>query len=234
MQPRVVDISHHNTVKDLGAAVSAGIWGVIHKASQGRAYADPDYSARREIAAKAGMLWGAYHFNTGDPVKAQVDWFLSKAQPDDNTLLVLDFEDYRPSNMNIEQVVDFLHQIEAKVGRKAALYSGNRIKETIGALGQADRDYVTSHRLWLCQYGPTARLPIGFSEWWLWQYTGDGIGPQPHNVPGIIAGNGGIDLNTYPGTLEQLTAEWSGKDSLDKALDDFTNNPPASIMKDPA
>ncbi len=209
MQPRVVDISHHNVVKDLGAAAAAGIWGVIHKASQGKAYADPDYDARRTAAHAAGMLWGAYHFNTGDPVAAQVEWFLAKAKPDDRTLLVLDYEDNRLSQMNIHQAVDFLRLIETKVGRKAAIYSGNRIKETVSQLNSADRDYLVQHRLWLCQYGQTPRLPMGFTKYWLWQYTGDGVGPQPHNVPGIVAGNGGIDLNSYSGTREQLEAEWA-------------------------
>jgi lysozyme len=209
MQPRVVDISHHNTVKDFGAVAAAGIWGIIHKATQGKAYPDPDYDAHRVAATAAGLLWGAYHFNTGDNVASQVEWFLAKAKPDDETLLVLDYEDNRLSQMNIAQAVDFLHQIEAKVGRKAAIYSGNRIKETIGQLGPEDRAYLTSHRLWLCQYGPTPRMPQGWATWWLWQYTGDGVGPMPHNVPGIIAGNGGIDLNTYGGTREQLEQEWT-------------------------
>lgn len=209
MTPRVVDISHHNVVKDLQATATAGVWGVIHKASQGRAYTDPDYALRRQAAKAAGMLWGAYHFNTGDPVNLQVDNFLTKAQPDDHTLMVLDYEDNRPSQMNIEQAVDFLHQLEAKLGRKGAIYSGNRIKETINHLGRDERAYLTSHRLWLCQYGSKARMPDGWSKYWLWQYTGDGIGPTPHNVPGIVAGNGGIDLNTYDGTREQLDAEWA-------------------------
>ena len=209
MQPRVVDLSHHNTVKDLSGAVSTGIWGVIHKVTQGKAYADPDYAGRRQMAKGLGLLWGAYHFNTGDDVSSQVDWFLAKAQPDGDTLLVLDYEDNRLSNMNIEQLVDFLHQIEAKVGRKAAIYSGNRLKETIGHLNATDQAYVASHRLWLCQYGPAAHIPTPFKEWWLWQYTGDGVGPQPHNVPGIIAGNGGIDLNTFNGTVEELAGSWA-------------------------
>ncbi|MGY3459085.1 GH25 family lysozyme M1 (1,4-beta-N-acetylmuramidase) [Bradyrhizobium sp. LM3.4] len=68
---------------------------------------------------------------------------------------------------------------------------------------------MTSHRLWLCQYGPTPRLPTGFENWWLWQYTGDGIGPLPHNVPGIVAGNGGIDLNAFDGTVDELAASWA-------------------------
>jgi lysozyme len=209
MQPRVVDISHHNIVKDLGAAAAAGIWGVIHKASQGKAYADPDYDARRVAASAAGMLWGAYHFNTGDNVASQVEWFLAKAKPDDHTLLVLDYEDNRLSQMNIHHAVEFLRLIEAKAGRKAAIYSGNRLKETIDQLGPADSLYMAEHRLWLCQYGQHAVLPHYFAKWWLWQFTGDAVGPMPHNVPGIVAGNGGIDLNTYPGTREQLEGEWA-------------------------
>lgn len=206
--PRVVDISHHNTVKDLGATAKAGIWGVIHKASQGRAYADPDYAARRTMAAAAGLLWGAYHFNTGDPVPAQVENFLNHAKPDDKTLLVLDYEDNRPSNMTIAQAVEFLRLIEQGAGRRAAIYSGNRLKETIGLLNKADQAYVVSHRLWLCQYGQKPRCPSGFTSFWLWQYTGDGVGPEPHNVPGIAAGNGGIDLNVFRGSREQLVSSW--------------------------
>ncbi|WP_426608654.1 GH25 family lysozyme [Bradyrhizobium sp. McL0616] len=209
MQPRVADISHHNVVEDLGAAAAAGLWGIIHKASQGRAYVDPDYTGRRKLAAAAGLLWGAYHFNTGDPVPLQIDNFLKAAQPDDETLMVLDFEDNRPSNMSAQQAVEFLHLLEQKLGRKGAIYSGNRLKETMGKLGPEDRAYLTSHRLWLCQYGPVAHLPAGFSNCWLWQYTGDGVGPPPHNIPGIVAGNGGIDLNAYAGTREQLAMEWA-------------------------
>ena len=208
MTPAVVDISHHNTVKDFGATKAAGIVGVIHKSSQGFAYPDTTYAPRRKMAAAAGLLWGAYHFGTGDNVATQVEWFLKNAQPDDKTLVALDFEDNRLSQMNIEQALEFLHLIEAKLGRKAALYSGNRLKQTIGDLALADRAYIASHRLWLCQYGPVAHIPFPFTKWWLWQFTGDGVGPLPHNVPGIISGNNGLDINTYAGTAEQLAKEW--------------------------
>jgi len=208
--PRVIDISHHNVVKDMKAMAAFGIWGVIHKASQGKAYLDPDYPVRRKQAAALNLLWGAYHFNTGDDVKSQISNFMSAAQPDDKTLMVLDFEDNRLSNMSVHQAVDFLHQIEVRLGHKAAIYSGNRLKETINTLSPSDRTYVLSHRLWLCQYGPRAVMPSGFSKYWLWQYTGDGVGLPPHNVPGVVAGNAGVDLNIFDGTREQLAASWSG------------------------
>lgn len=207
MTPRVVDISHHNTVVDLKATAAAGVWGIIHKSSQGAAYRDPNYAGRRSPAVAAGLLWGAYHFNTGDPVAQQVDYFLKCAAPDDQTLMVLDYEDNRLSNMSISDAVDFLQLLEQKLGRKGAIYSGNRLKENIGKLSPKDRDYLLGHRLWLCQYGPKAVLPTGFKSWWLWQYTGDGIGPPPHSIAGIPGS--GIDLNTYLGTRAQLAKEWA-------------------------
>ena len=107
-KPRIVDISHHNTVRDFSEVAAAGIWGVIHKATQGSTYVDPEYRERRQLAGAQGLLWGAYHFNTGDPVKEQVDFFLDTAEPDEKTLLVLDFEDYRLSNMSVQQAVEFV------------------------------------------------------------------------------------------------------------------------------
>lgn len=217
MTPRVCDIYHGDTVGGSGTALegfksaaAAGLWGIIHKSSQGAAYQDKSYAARRQAALDAGLLWGAYHFNDGSSVKTQIDNFFVAAKPDDKTLMCLDFEDNPRSNMSGMMMVDFLHQAEARLGRKLVIYSGNRMKETIGHLPPADRDYVTSHKLWLCQYGSHAVLPPGWSKYFLWQYTGDGVGQEPHYVPGItVPGGKGIDLNVYDGTREQLAASWA-------------------------
>lgn len=209
---RVVDISHHNTVRPDGfkKAAAAGIWGVILKATQGTGMVDKTFQDRAQRALDAGLLVGAYHFNTGENVADQIDHFFDTVQPDANTLMALDYEDNRASNMSIHQVVEFLHRGEDKLGRKLALYSGNRLKETIGNLSDSDQEYVCSHKLWLCQYGPKAVLPDGFDNYWLWQFTGDGVGPRPHWVDGIeCTGNNGIDLNRYDGTIEQLKQDWT-------------------------
>lgn len=212
MIPRVVDLSHHNTGTlpggdpDFEAMRTAGIWGVILKATQGIAYRDPLYQRRRIKAENCGLLVGAYHFNTGDAVKSQVEHFLNYAKPGLNTCLVLDYEDNRLSNMGIHQAVEFLHELERKIGRRAAIYSGNRLKEGIGKLTADERYYLCRHRLWLAQYGPKAVLPIGFEKYWLWQFTGDGIGPEPHSIPGIR--DHGVDLNTFDGSREDLEATW--------------------------
>jgi lysozyme len=208
MQPRVVDISHHNTVVDLHATAAAGVWGVIHKATQGAGYRDPTYAQRRQPAADAGMLWGAYHFGDNSDPAAQVASFLNYAQPGNDTLLVLDYEDHpsgKSRTMRPTQMVAFLREIERRTGRKAALYSGNRIKEDIHALSIPDRAYVCEHPLWLCQYGPKPSLPMGFTRSFLWQYTDGQVGPQPHGIPGI---KGLVDLNVFNGTREDLESVW--------------------------
>ncbi len=201
-KPMVADIYHGDVVVDLKATAAAGIKGIIHKATQGTRIVDRTYGERREIARKHGLLWGAYHFANDEDVDAQVEHFLKVASPDDDTLLALDFEPNRNNTMSLDQAREFMQAIFEKTGRRPILYSGNLIKEE---LGRTFDPFFAMHRLWLAQYGPRAKLPPTWKKYWLWQYTGDGIGPLPHAIAGI---RGQVDLNIYAGTPEQLAAEW--------------------------
>ena len=46
----VIDMSHFNTVTDFDTVKGDGIVGVIHKATEGLGYVDPEYQARRAQA----------------------------------------------------------------------------------------------------------------------------------------------------------------------------------------
>lgn len=197
MIPNVIDIYHGNIVHDFAALKAAGIQGVIHKASQGTRYADPAYTARRKLATDAGLLWGAYTFNTGESVQAQIDEFFSHAEPDDQTLMALDFEDNPHSQMSLFQAKQFLDLADTKLGRKLVLYSGNRIKDLLGNHADA---FFGSHRLWLPQYGPVAKTQPSWIAPWLWQYSESG------RLPGT---DGAIDLNFYSGNATQLAHDWA-------------------------
>lgn len=205
MTPMVVDLYHGDTVSSFKLAAAQGIRGVIHKASQGTTVTDPAYASRRLAAKTAGLLWGAYHFATDEDPKAQLTHFLSCAKPDKDTLLALDFEPNKNNTMSLNQAHDFLFALEASLGRKAVLYSGNLIKETLPGIDS----FFGSHRLWLAEYGPVAKLPASWQSYWLWQFTGDGIGPGPHTMPGIPGSGGALDLNFYNGSPDQLAAEWA-------------------------
>ena len=202
----VVDMYHGDRVVSFARAKQAGIYGIIHKASEGAGMVDPKYARRRPRARAAGLLWGAYHFGTSDDVGAQVDNFLAAASPDAQTLVALDYEDNGADTMSLEQARQFLTTIEDRLGRKAALYSGNLIKQQ---LGERVDPFFASHRLWLAEYGPVPRLPPSWSQQWLWQYSGDGIGPNPKTVAGIPGAGGAIDCNSFERSLADLQAEWA-------------------------
>jgi lysozyme len=202
----VVDMYHGDRLVSFVLAKQAGILGIIHKASEGAGFVDPKYAQRRARARRAGLLWGAYHFGTSDDVDAQVDNFLAAASPDAETLVALDYEENGAETMSLEQARQFLAAIESRLGRKAVFYSGDLIKDQLG--DQVD-PFFGSHRLWLAEYGPVPRVPPSWSEQWLWQYSGDGIGPEPRTVAGIPGAGGAIDCNSYQQSAADLAAQWA-------------------------
>jgi GH25 family lysozyme M1 (1,4-beta-N-acetylmuramidase) len=196
----VVDIYHQTPVSHF-ADVRLDVRGLIHKATEGENIVDQKYRSRRPLAIQADLLWGAYHFLRPGDMEMQAQHFLDAAQPDDKTLVAIDHEDDRVS---LGELVDICTHIANKLGRKPVIYSGWLIKEQ---LGHNIRGFLAEHKLWLAQYGPTPVCPSCWKDYWLWQYTGDGVGQEPHEIRGIE--ETGIDLNHYNGTPEQLEKEWA-------------------------
>jgi GH25 family lysozyme M1 (1,4-beta-N-acetylmuramidase) len=202
---RVLDLSHHNVVTNLQTVKSAGIWGIIHKATEGTSYIDSKYAGRKSGFLELGLLWGAYHFFHPGNVKAQLDFFLRVAGIDDHTLYALDWEVSSTGTPNEADAQQFLQYLEAATGRKGVVYSGNVAKEQISGVNA----YLGAHRLWLAQY---SNNPSTQASWknnvWLWQYS-DGVnGPTPHGCPGVT---GEVDTNSWTGTQADLETQWSGK-----------------------
>jgi len=164
---------------------------------------DKSYALRRQKALDAGLLWGAYHFADGSDPKEQFDHFLETAEPDENTLMCLDWEPYK-SVMSLKSARTFLEYGADKLGRKLVLYSGNQAKEQ---LGKKKDEFFGSHRLWLCQYGPKPVCQASWDKPWLWQFTDGKLGPVPHKIDGIDGS--GIDINSFDGTVEELKTSWA-------------------------
>jgi lysozyme len=199
----VVDISHHNGNVDLVKAKQSGIVGVIHKATQGNSMLDNKYETNRQKAQAAGLLWGAYHFGTKADGAAQADFFLSKANADGQTLLVLDYEPNGNLTMTLDQARAFVSRVNQVTGRFPGLYSGSLIKEQLG--GKPADPILSQCFLWLAQYANApVHIPQTWATWTLWQYTDGVAGPGPHTVDGI----GACDRDQFNGTLEQLQTLW--------------------------
>jgi lysozyme len=202
---KVLDISHHNEVTSWAEVKAAGIVGIIHKATEGTSYIDDQYESARADALGVGLLWGAYHFATASDPEAQAANFLDVVGIDDDTLYCLDWEDYEGNTMNTEQARKFMELVDNATGaNRCVIYGGNRIKE---ALGSQEDEFFGAHRLWLCQYGSSPVVQPSWDDYWLWQYSDGEVGPQPRGCPGV---SGYVDTNSWPGTDEELAAQWSG------------------------
>ena len=200
----VIDISHHNGNVDLAAAKAGGIVGVIHKATQGTGFVDSQYTTNKQKALGAGLLWGAYHFGTGDDPAQQVNHFLNVVKPDVQTLVVLDFEaNQQGTSMTLDQARSFVQQVHHAIGRWPGLYGGSYLKQQLGA----SQDPVLANCwLWYSRYGPEPVAPPTWTKWTMWQYTDGTNGPDPHDAPGI----GPCDRDIFDGDLSQLQALWNG------------------------
>jgi lysozyme len=204
---RVVDLYQNDRVTSFQKAADSGIWGIIHKATTGATGKDAKYSSRREPAKAAGLLWGAYHWGTAANVAKQVDNFLKTAQPDDKTLIALDYEVTSGNQMTVAQAREFMKLVAEKIGRKPVLYSGHLIKEDLGNKKDA---FFGSHRLWLAQFSQDPVVQKSWDSFWIWQYTDKTTGLKPNKVPGLpgdTAGN--LDCNSYSGARTKLEAEWA-------------------------
>lgn len=205
--PIVADLSHHNFEKrklNFVEAKAAGTVGVIYKASQGSAYQDPTYKQSRKQAKSAGMLWGAYHFGTAAKVSTQVENFLKSAQPDDQTLVCLDFEKNELSEKNtmtIQIALEFLELVTIRLGRRPKLYTGQFMYEVFGAYPAKE---LQKYQVWWARYSDNANLHPTWKSYWLWQYSDGHNGPIPHQIPGF----GFCDCSNFKGTVQQLRDSW--------------------------
>jgi len=199
----VIDISHHNgTSLNFGAAKTAGILGVIHKATQGLSGVDPNFQSNRTSIRNANLLFGAYHFGDGSDGGLQARHFLAVTQSGPNDLIALDLENNPAGpSMTLEEARAFATVIFETIHKWPVLYSGHYLKEAL----RGNPDSVLNNcPLWLAQYGPTAVLPPGWAKWSLWQYT-DGAQPGSQAVPGI----GHCDRERFNGDAADLPTFWA-------------------------
>src|SRR5215472_2674589 len=201
----VPDLSHYEWPADFNALAESGCVGVIYKATQGTGYIDNTYEQARSACYAAGMLWGSYHFADASNFEGQVNNYLSSAMPTSDDLICLDFEDNGSNSMRLSDAEKWIILVEQNLGRQGqcVLYSGNRIKET---LGDTPSTFWGAHRLWIAQYGTTVQVPSAWNSCWLWQFTDGSSGPEPHQA----AGCGACDMNAYAGDETRLATEWSG------------------------
>lgn len=172
--------------------------GVYVKMNEGYGFPDRSAADNARGAANAGIPWGPYHFatlNSSDVVKdanMEADYFVDSLMtlPKPSLPLVLDIETNK-LGLHVDQVFlwiqTFFKRLESRGYHDYALYSyapfldeNLPVNHTLGSV-----------RLWLASYtaSPAPKLPHGWSNYWLWQYSNRG------QVSGIT---GNVDISKFP------------------------------------
>ena len=201
----IVDLSHHNIINSWDSLKQDGIIAVIHKSTEGTVFNDDTYQTRRKAAKKAGLLWGAYHFTSGESPQKQVEFFLSNTKPDKDELIAVDFEPSSPgtSDMTLDQLIKFIELTENSLGRVPVVYGGHLLRQVLGKKKNAT---LARCPLWYARYASSAiGVPNTWSQPTIWQYTDGKFGDDPKGVAGV---KGHVDRDKYFGTADQLRQLW--------------------------
>jgi len=219
----VIDISRSVTVSDFRLVRQRNILAVIHKASEGGDYADTACAARRPQAEAAGLLWGTYHFGTGQMSgEQQAAFFLAASRPGPRTLLALDLEanENNPSNsMRLDQAEAFVQAVGQATGRLPVVYvhpiwaNGDPLPVSGLSFGaRITPDSILARcGLWVADYHDSPEIPLAWAAtgWRLWQYAADeNAGHPAYNQTSIVQGISHCDRNLFNGDAATLRQFW--------------------------
>ena len=195
---RGIDISHHNGEIDFKKVKESGIDFVFVKASEGVTHRDSLYKTNIEMARRAGLKTGAYHFFRFDTdgVDQALNFLKTVGHPTPELGLVVDVE--APGNPDIEpnivkkrliSMVEYMNLL----GYKVMIYTN------LDGYYDYIEDTLPGYPLWICRFKEN---PIN-AEWTFWQYDHHG------KVDGI---KGDVDLNAFIGSREDWARFLQGEE----------------------
>ena len=201
--PLGVDVSEFQGVIDWHAVAASGVAFAFARATYGMQKVDARYVANAAVMRGAGLVPGAYHFLTHEPVNQQAAAFVRWAHPDHLHALDVEY-----SNVDVRGWVDAYRQHYPT--KTLIIYTGRDLwRAAVGAAYGAGP-------LWLAGYEPNAYvggsgtlaaqwakvgaakggLPwAGWNTWTFMQFT------DTATVPGIT---GHVDGDAFSGSLQLL------------------------------
>jgi lysozyme len=195
-----IDISNNQGAIDWSRVAAAGKRFAFIKSSEGTYFIDSYFDDNWQGCRDNGITPGVYHFARPDLSSAEdeADFFIELMggptfSPGD--LVALDLEmPARPVDLG-DWALTWLTRVEAGVGVKPVLYSGNWFLREHGCSGRED---LANNGLWLASW--QQNLPPTTPAWPViafWQYSAHG------RVAGI---HGDVDLDRFNGDEAALAA----------------------------
>ena len=192
----IIDISKYQGTCNWKQIKEAGVNKVFIKATEGVGSKNDLVKLQADGAKAAGLLIGYYHFaslnnkdEVGDAVQ-EVNYFTSVLEtlPKNDLPLVLDIEKNLiglSKDEVLAYIKAFFSQLETLGYKDYVLYSYTPFLDSNLPINHG----LGNVRLWIAAYTDTLKLPKGWTNYWLWQYSSKG------QVLGI---KGNVDLNREP------------------------------------
>ena len=194
-----VDVSYHNGTIDWAQVKAAGNEFAFVRISDGTGFHDPQFATNWAGAKAAGLVRGIYQFfRPSQDVAAQADMVIAAVgTPVPGDLPpVIDVEatgNLSPASV-AAKVRSWVDRVKAATGIDPIVYTGKFFwRDEVGGPTS-----FAGNPLWIAQYTTLCPdLTSPWNTWAFWQYSETG------KVPGI---SGGIDLDRFNGTLDELRA----------------------------
>jgi lysozyme len=192
--PVCIDISHWQDYPDFEEVAASGVKGMIHKATEGTSYVDPNRKTNCSNAIAAGLAISTYFWIKPGDGRAQAEFYLATIDPVDGERVVIDYEEEGCSLTTLHDAVQAL--LDFKHGLRITVYSGHLLKEQLGS--DCDDFLAKNTDLWLAQYttGDVSWPENTYPQWMLHQYSETG------EIPGID--DTYVDLNNFSGTDDEF------------------------------
>lgn len=193
------DIYHGDNVTSWPEIKAGGIKFVAVKATEGLNYLDPSYVKNRAGAKNAGIIFGAYHFIHMDlDGAAQAKYFAQYVNGnggiDDSDFLMLDWETTNGDPHSVSEdpvtIKAFLDTIKSIMGRRCFVYVGFPMVNAVN-----NPAFLAEYPFWLADYQSHATVPAPWTNWNVWQTTGDAK---------IVGMSNPGDSDTFKGNLQDL------------------------------
>lgn len=194
--------------------------GILHKATQGTWFEDTKYTLRRNIAKKAGFLWGSFHLLTTEDIQTQIDAYLDLTGIHADEVYSLDVECLSGKSscaepefkVTTEQVKSALLYFKSKTGHFPLLYANGSVTARLSQELLSKPDF-SDVRLWYARFkgNITPHFPAGqWASYTLWQFSSEiNCEPIPGACPYRVNGTSfDIDINVFPGDVETLRRAW--------------------------
>lgn len=200
-----VDVSHSNAVIDWPRVKAAGISFAFVKTTEGLHFVDPKWTTNVAGCRAAGIVPGQYHFYRHDvDPEAQAAFFLQtlgKHEPGDLPPAI-DVESpgdgsgpiSYPATEVVHRVGIVVDAIQRELRISPMIYTYPSVWADVAGNSNA---FVETCPLWIASYAATPRLPGGWTDYAVWQYTDHG------RVDGIATI---VDRDRLSGDAAQLDA----------------------------